>query len=253
MGIGHMLIAALAAVTPVTVQGTQIFSNHGTLSGWDGQQTENKGKISEVTNVVYEGGTALKFEQTYDSSYSGRYHAEVRTLNGYARGETRFYGFMFRLQGDWQSSPAQSYNLAQFIGNFGSSSCDEWSPTTMVWVNGNRLMTRVKSGTLCSPSTTPFDTGINVSAGAWHKIVMQVSWRSDSSGFFKLWYDGTKVVEHYDIKTTLDTNVRFQFRVGLYANAWYDSGYSGSQPFRQVWFDEIAIGDAFADADPDQW
>ncbi|KAK3951367.1 polysaccharide lyase [Pseudoneurospora amorphoporcata] len=252
MGIRHMLIAALAAVAPI-VQGTQIFSNHGTLSGWDDQRTENKGKISEVTNIAYEGGTALKFEQTYDPSYSGRYHAEVRTLNGYARGETRFYGFAFRLQSDWQSSPAQSYNIAQFIGDFGSGSCDEWAPTTMVWVIGNRLMTRVKSGTLCSPTITSFNTGIDVTPGVWHKVVMQVKWRSDNTGYLKLWYDGTKVVEQLDIKTTIDTDVRFQFRVGLYANGWHDSGYAGTQPVRQVWVDEIAIGDTFADADPDQW
>lgn len=46
----------------------------------------------------------------------------------------------------------------------------------------------------------------------------------------------------------------FQFRVGLYANGWHDSGFmQGSQGTRSIWFDEIAAGTTFADADPAQW
>jgi hypothetical protein len=51
----------------------------------------------------------------------------------------------------------------------------------------------------------------------------------------------------------LDDGREFDFRVGLYANGWHDDGKMlGSQPFRQVWFDEIGIGSEFADADPDR-
>lgn len=58
--------------------------------------------MQQVTNVVYEGMTALKMAQIYDSSYTGRYHSEVVKNDVYKLGDTGFYGFAFRLQEDWQ-------------------------------------------------------------------------------------------------------------------------------------------------------
>ena len=71
----------------------------------------------------------------------------------------------------------------------------------------------------------------------------------------ELCVDGAKVLEQYDLPTTVSDPRPFQFRVGLYANAWHDdpAGNTGSQNFRQVWFDQVAIGTEFKDADPDQW
>jgi hypothetical protein len=88
----------------------------------------------------------------------------------------------------------------------------------------------------------------------WHKIVIQASWKADGSGFYKMWLDGTKVLETLNLVTTIDDGRAFQFRVGLYANGWYDEkGMKGTQGTRQVWYDEIAAGTTFADADPAQW
>ena len=39
------------------------FFNDGTMSGWDGNFTENKGTVNEVTDVAYSGKTSLKFSQ----------------------------------------------------------------------------------------------------------------------------------------------------------------------------------------------
>jgi hypothetical protein len=255
MYVKSLSFLALTAVSRV-VHAAVLFQNHGTLSGWDDLPVpEHQGTRSEVNNVFYEGPTALKMTQTYDANYDGRYHSEVVYNDGYRKGQTRFYGFMFRLQSDWQFAPAQSYNLAQFITPPFNTACDDWMPTTMVWLVGDQLATRVKSGDVCHQHTTEWKNLATVSAGAWHKVVIQANWQSDSTGYFKLWFDGAKVVEFFNIPTTVSDDKQFQFRVGLYANGWHDDagGMKGSQPFRQVWYDEIGMGTTFADADPDQW
>jgi len=233
---------------------TQIFSNTGTTSGWDSTNQEHLGSVQQVTNVVYQGSTALKMTQIYDSSYSGRYHSEVVKNNVYKRGDTGFYGFAFRLQENWQFSPAQSYNIAQFIADFSDTGCDDYMPSSMVWLVGNQLYSRVKQGEICHQHEEIWPNLATVSAGVWHKIVIQASWKSDGTGYYKMWFDGNKILEKYNIATTIDDSRAFQFRVGLYANGWKDEGtMKGTQGTRQIWYDEIAAGTTFADADPDQW
>ncbi|KAJ6110167.1 hypothetical protein N7486_002402 [Penicillium sp. IBT 16267x] len=235
-------------------QATQTFSNTGTTSGWDSTNAEHDGTVQQVTNVVYKGSTALKMTQIYDSSYSGRYHSEVVKNNVYKRGDTGFYGFAFRLQDNWQFSPAQSYNIAQFIADFSDTGCDDYMPSSMVWLVGNQLYSRVKQGTICAQKIQTFPNLATVSAGVWHRVEIQASWKTDGTGFYKVWFDGTKVLENYNIDTTIEDDREFQFRVGLYANGWHDDGaMKGTQGTRQVWYDEIATGTTFADADPSQW
>jgi hypothetical protein len=238
-------------------QAAQIFSNKGTTQGWSNINQEHQGTVQQVSNVFYEGPSAIKCTQVYDPTYNNRYHSDLRKDNIYRKGDTGFYGFAFRLQESWDFSGDQSYNIAQFIADFNDSSCDDWMPTTMVWLQGNQLYTRVKHGTVCPKSsqiTTTFPKLAAVSAGQWHRIVVQSSWKSDDTGFFKLWFDGVKVLEKFNIPTTIDSTKAFGFSVGLYANAWYDEGHlEGMQGTRQIWFDEIGVGSTFADADPDQW
>lgn len=248
-----MLVLAMAAGLEATV----LFHNTGTTAGWDHINQEHNGKVLEVTSITYNGSaTAIKVTQTFDPSYTGRYHSEVSKSNVYRRGDTGFYGFAFRLAQDWEFDD-QSYNIAQFIADFSDKGCDDYIPTSMVWIKGNQLYTRVKYGPVCPypQATLMFNRVASVSAGEWHKVVVQASWQSDTTGFYKLWLDGRKVVEKHNIATTLDDGRAFQFRVGLYANGWHDDNHSmvGSQRFRQVWFDQIGAGSAFADADPGQW
>ncbi len=250
--IGIAVGVCLFAST-VTAAASAIFQNTGTTSGWNSINQEHYGSVTQVSNVVYQGASAIKVTQVYDPSYNGRYHSEVVKNNVYHRGDTGFYGFAFRLQNDWQFQN-QPYNIAQFIADFGDTGCDDYMPSSMVWIQGNQLYTRVKQGTVCNQQTVTFSNLATVTAGVWHKIVIQASWKSDGTGFYKLWYDGTKVLEKYNLSTTVADDRYLQFRVGLYANGWHDSGTMlGTQGTRSIWFDEIAAGTAFADADPDQW
>jgi len=174
------------------------------------------------------------------------------------KGDTGFYGFAFRLQDDWQSSPAQSYNIAQFIADFTDLGCTEtYMPATMVEVLGDQLVTRRKYGDVCPQSSQQTEYYYNlatVSAGDWHRVEIQANWQSDDTGYLKVWFDGNSVLEEYNVPTSVTDGRPFEFRVGLYANGWHDDGeMKGTQGTREVWHDQVAIGSTFEDADPAQW
>ncbi|KAI0193841.1 polysaccharide lyase [Astrocystis sublimbata] len=255
--LSHALPILCALSAAASVQASQIFSNTGTMDGWDHFTHENQGTVEEVTDVVYQGSTALKMTQVYDPNYSGRYHSEAVKYDVYKKGDTGFYGFAFKLQDDWEFAPAQKFNLAQFITDFTDLGCEEtYMPSTLVWIEGDQLATRVKYGEVCPTSsqvTRNFKNLKTVTAGEWHRIELQINWQSDETGYIKMWYDGEKVTETYNIATNVGDERPFQFRAGLYANGWHDNGYQGNQDMRQVWYDQIAAGSEFSDADPDGW
>ncbi|KAI0180570.1 polysaccharide lyase family 20 protein [Hypoxylon sp. FL1284] len=256
LSIPHALLILLAL--PIT-RATQSWHNTGTKSGWTSFTHEHLGTVDEVRDPTYRGATSLRMTQIHDPTYTGRYHSEAVRAAAYRLGDSAFYGFAFRLAADWQFAPArQSFTLAQFIADFADRGCAEtWMPGAMLWLEGARLQARVKHGDACpvdAQVTTHFSDVVGeVAAGEWHRVVVQARWRSGGDGFFKLWFDGEKVLERYDIPTTVADPRPFQFRVGLYANGWHDRGYEGTQGTRQVWYDQIAAGSTFKDADPDGW
>lgn len=264
---------------------TREFVNHGTTSGWSDQyiDPDTNGYIVDSTSASFGGGQSLKFGQEYlGSKYSGRYHAEKHYANGYKRDDEKYYGFAFRLHSDWEFDP-QSYNIAQFGANFddikwNGQKCDDFSPTTMIWINGTKLFARTKHGQMlqgqkCPPADKRWDCSLgpncqviepfqlksdsssigDIKAGVWYRLVLRVKWKSDATGEFQAWLNGTEVANRKNTKTTLlDDHRAYQFRVGLYANSWYDEHKMiGNQLQRQLWIDEIGVGSTFTDADPD--
>jgi hypothetical protein len=249
-----VVVAALTSAAQVG-SATVLFRNTGTTSGWDGQSLEHQGSITQVTSPVFKGSTAMKVTQVYDPNYSGRYHAEKVRNDGYKPGQMRFYGFAFYIPSTWQSS-TQGYNIAQFIANFSNTGCDDWMPSTMMWFTGSGLSTRVKQGSICSQSIRTFGNFASLSYGAWHRILIQANWQPNTSGYFKVWVDGTKRLEQYGLQTTLSDpqNRTFSFRVGMYANSWYDQKrMTGTQPTRSLYYDHVSIGTTYAEADPNGW
>lgn len=248
---------ALALGHSAVARAKQTFSNAGTTSGWDDFTHEHEGTVQQVTNVVYKGDSALKMTQTHDPSYTGRYHSEAIKYDVYKKGDAGYYGFAFRLQDGWEFDRDLEFNLAQFIADFTDLGCGEtWMPATMVYLVGDQLATRVKTGGVCPKSaqkTTSWKGLATVKAGTWHTVVIQASWQSDASGSFKIWFDGAPAHEETGIKTTVSDGRAFDFRVGLYANGWHDDGYEGSQPTRQVWYDQVGVGSEMSDADPAEW
>ncbi|KAJ5972896.1 uncharacterized protein N7479_002814 [Penicillium vulpinum] len=246
--LGKLPSVAALLVLSLSAQASLIFKNIGTTSGWDKINQEHHGTVKQVTDQVYKGTTALKMTQIYDASYSGRYHSEVVKNNVYKRGDTGAYGFSFRLQDDWQFSPVQSYGIGQFIADFTDSGCEDWMPTTMIALKGNKLYSRVKQGTVCNQKIKGFNNLATVTAGEWHRLEIEAKWESGSTGYFKVWFDGKKVLDEQNISTTVEDDRAFQFRAGLYANGWHDDKQmKGSQGTRQIWYDEIAAGTKLSD------
>jgi hypothetical protein len=175
----------------------------------------------------------------------------VKLASAYERGETGYYGFAFQLSADWQFTPAQSYNIAQFIGEF-ADSCDQYMPATMIWMEGTELNVRVKTGTSCSQDVNIWRSLANVTAGEWHTVVIGAKWEADNSGWFNLWLDGNLVVDEANLATTvMDDRRPFEFRMGLYANGWHDDKkMAGTQGTRVVWYDSFGSGPTFSDANP---
>jgi hypothetical protein len=265
----YQTLAVALGLLATTATASSEFTNHGTKDGWFIPTPEAQGTVDQVTNVVYKGTNALKMTQTYVPGRTGRYHSEVVYNNGYKRGDHKFYGFAFRLSEKWEFDGTQSYNIAQWIADFTDSGCDDWSPTTMVFLRGNTLYSRVKTGQLlpgkpCANPKTDCGDGRNcqvirefklqdgIQGGVWYKMQFEVSWKSDSTGLFRTWVNGNKVHDESNIPTTLvDDGREFSFRLGLYANGWHDdNGMTGNQGFRQVWIDEVGVGSTMADADP---
>jgi hypothetical protein len=137
----HSIKAALLGVFhySLVVAGTPVFQNKGTTDGWDGFNHEHQGTVTQVDNVYYEPGTALKMIQIYDPTYEDRYHSEAIKTNVYTVGDQGFYGFAFRLQSTWDTSGSQTYNLAQTIANLKTNShntCgDDWIPSMSTSIN----------------------------------------------------------------------------------------------------------------------
>ena len=263
--------ATTLAVTVPATAWVNYFHNSGTAySGWDGTSVDHWGSIGDSSSAIYRGTSSIKATQVYDGNYHDRYHAEKVKRNGYQQGDMAFYGFAFRLQSDWQFQN-QGYVIQQFIADYTNvgGHCDDWMPTSMIWIYGHELHTRVKAGSNCNQVANPsnsLNTGgggwvipttlgggspLWVSAGVWHTVEIQAYWTSGTNGYYKIWYDGVKLFERYNIATTTNDYQPFEFHVGLYANGWHDDGYmAGSQGTRSIWYDQIGIGGTFADANP---
>lgn len=252
------LLGAAVATFAACADAERLFYNSGNLDGWNYIRKEHQGTVDKVTNVAYKGDSAIKVTQTFDPNYHDRYHSEVDHNDGYKRGQTRSYGFMVRLSDKWDFT-SQGYNLAQFISYRTGANCgDDWMPSTMIWINGNKLSTRVVNGVYrgndCKRNIPTYSNIGTLQAGKWHKIIVQAKWANDNSGWIKMWLDGNKILDKSGLATTVSGDETFQFRVGLYANSWHDQGnkLEGSQGFRQVWYDEISVGTSYDDVDPDK-
>jgi len=232
-----------------------LFHNTGTTSGWNLVFVEHRGSVAQVDSPAFKGSTAIRVTQVFDPAYTGRYHSEVVRGDGYKPGQMRFYGFALYIPSNWQSV-SQGFNIAQFIADFGDTGCDDFMPSTMMWFTGSSLSTRVKQGSICNQSIRTFSNFASLTYGQWHRIEIQANWQSNSSGYLKVWVDGAKRLEQFGLATTISdpANRTFSFRVGMYANSWHDQGRMvGTQGTRTLYYDQIGIGTAFGDADPNAW
>jgi len=240
------------------------FENSGRKSGWDETFCEGHGIVTEVDqNCFSSSSSCLKFEQTYDQRYQGRYHCETRSYDAASEGRTSYYGFAFKLADDWEYDDNR-VTISQFIANLKDVDCGqhkkEWSPTTMIWVQNVNLYTRIRYGNPCDDNENEKILKLSkVSKGIWHTITLEISWSTESSGKMDVWFDGVQVAHTENIATLPRVSKRqYQFRVGIYPN-WFDPLLleppkvfiqKGHQKTKVVYIDNISYGPNFAAGDP---
>ena len=266
----HLKLLALAAsfcAAATWSQATPSFHNSGTIAdgggftNWDASNLDSPDSITQSTSVLYPNtSSSIKCQVNYQgTSYTGRYHAMKRHQNGYVYGDYGFYGFAFYLQSSWDfSGTNQQYQLFQFIADYNGDSmntCNEdWQPSVMVFVEGTQLGTRRNYGSdECHRSSQYYYNLASVSAGAWHRIVIQGHWTNDSTGYQKMWFDGTKVLELLNQPVTINRPNQYWMDVGIYANSWHDQNTCVGSTTHMAWFSKVGVGTVFADADPAQW
>lgn len=90
-------------------------------------------------------------------------------------------------------------------------------PSTMFWITGHNLHTRLVNGQYrgndCHRNFVGFDNVAQIQGGQWYRVIIQARWSSGNDGYFKIWLDGKKIVERYNVATTVSGNDQFQFRV----------------------------------------
>ncbi len=241
----------LASAAATASYGTVFFQNTGVKAGWSSTSGEHNGTTTSVSNPTYKGSKALRMRQIYDPNYNGRYHAEAAIKDMKKRGWERYYGWAFRVSSSWQYVN-QNYCINQFIANIG---CPSWRPTTMTHLQDTKIRTRIKFGTKCTgEQTTNYNALATFKKGVWHAVIIRGKWESNNTGIFKFWFDYKKKVEKTNLATTLNTDSKFQFRVGLYANGWHDQGQMvGTQGTRTVWVDNVRVTSTYSEAKPNSW
>src|SRR5713101_4759758 len=170
LGVG----AAVIAIAVPALAGTPIFHNQGYISGMNGTNLDADCNVmqSDPNNAATHysvGDPNSIYVNTNFTGTSHRYHAMVRKTGAYsAQGDQGYYSWAFRLKSTWDFSQ-QGYVLGQFIADYtNQTSCGEdWMPTTMVWLYGNSLRTRVKNGTVCNQHTLPNDNALREGNSGW--------------------------------------------------------------------------------------
>jgi len=250
---GALLLAAVALGAP-SAQASVIFSNTGNTSGWSSLWQENGHcSLTQVSSPVYKGSTAVRARCIYASGYSGRYHGELRKAGMAQRGQDRYYGYAFYIPTNWQSVQ-QGFNIQQFIGN--ASGCSGGQPGTMTALRyGDDLVTRIVTGpSACQRTTVNYTVVTSVSKGAWHRVTMRGKWRSDNTGTFTFWYDGSQKLNKTNTKTCPADDYSLNLAVGNYSNAWHDDGkMEGTQSTRDIYVDHIRVATTYSEADPGGW
>ena len=129
-----------------------------------------------------------------------------------ALSETGYYGFAFMLDKDWVFDN-HMYTISQFITSFKDWDCGSYhrqsSPTTMTFINGSELFTRVRYGDICLAETYKVLKVGTVVPGQWHTFVLGARWEKDKKGFFQVWFDGKEVLNKNHLATTLNIDHRY--------------------------------------------
>lgn len=138
------------------------------------------------------------------------------------------------------ASPPWAFGRTPYIG-----STRQWSgnPSSVMCWNLDQ-----RGGTSYSTADHTFQLSSSASdttTNTWVDWVVQINWARDNTGFLNVWQNGTQVVALSNITTDFTAaTVWPYFKFGIYKWPWKQSTYTGSQPTRVAYYQEIKIGDA---------
>ena len=223
---------------------TVYFENTGTLSGWTGVSVGETGSVTEVSSPTYNGSTALRCYQIYNGADS-TLHSEVSNGNTNIgrNGDNRYYGFAFRTTSDWTyATPGAS--ISQLIT---TSPCG-YQQTDMYQIYGTRLEVKRNWGDPCNQGYERLTIVDPISRGVWHRLVIHKLWKSDNTGVWEVWLDGSRRHSKSNIPTAFTGNLPYRWTIGLYA------GFNSTSPqTRTVYVDHARITSSYSEADPASW
>ncbi len=237
------LLAASAAIFASIADAGVLFYNTGSASGWSSNNINSNCSVTTSTSVSYQGSSSMRCQATFNGNYNGRYHAmKVRNPFG-GENDTRWIGFAFYLPTS-HTFVSESMWLMQTIANYGPP--EGFKPNIWLTINDTNLRLTRQSGPVTSATKTTTTVLSNLTKGRWYEVVMKIHLDDDSTGDIDVWVDG--VLEASSSGPNYFDSVSKTLRVdfGIYCTTWYqkDSLPDPAGSPRNVYFDEIRIGDA---------
>jgi MYXO-CTERM domain-containing protein len=213
--------------------GASSLSGHCSLgdNGWCNQQIVRSQQIQVVTDPVFEGHNAVRFEVKYGDQYNG--YSDERSLLSPPltlwedEGSERWYRFQVMWPQDWVGSYPKWDQLGTPSARSNAGSIVEWHHDANGAVEGGSAPLYIRGGdkfiTLClvDQATSACRETIDLTElqrGHWHDFVMHAKWSSNPSiGFLEIWIDGVNVLPKH-IASNKYPNMRNYLLIGLYRN-----------------------------------
>jgi hypothetical protein len=218
-------------------QATVLFQNGGTKAGWDSSVTQHIGTVTEVTAPTYDGGTALRMDQTFQG-FDG-YHSEVRKHDIEQPGQDLYYGEALQLPSNWifhdQNVTFEQFAQTDVLG----------SPWVLLYVQRDHLfIAHVVNGS-GNTDLGPI-TGLQ---GTWIRLVTRL--KLGANGTMEFWVNGDK-------RATLNGNIQapnkgaIRWSVGMYCTYWRREQPKGLDPM-VLFHDQLRVATTMEEADPISW
>lgn len=233
------MVPFLAAST--ATYGTVYFQNNGTKEGWPNypQKPEAKGTITDVTSPTYHSTSTIKFTQTFESGYTGRYHSEVDIEGAEQSGQDRYYGMTVYLPSGWVYAKDQ-VNIQQWAGT---------GPWIIMRVDGTDLL--VNFDHLSNLNGEPHLQAMP--NGQWVRIVTHILSKSGTSGLFEVWINGTKKMTEKANFVAPSNGGAIRWSTGCYVSGWFHASKPQGPSTRIVYGTHYRVASSESEAEPANW
>jgi hypothetical protein len=170
-----------------------------------------------------------------------------------------WFGFACRYSG-----PASGYGgrvvICQMHAPPDDPTTTDWSPTVAIRVaeNGDLVVTQEYLDAGNVKRTADWQTGKRVAdiSGDWHKIVQNIKWTGDNTGFIRVWLDDEQILNQENIQTyATNASAYGWWRAGLYCS-WMNNAphpYDITLDLDKVCMADAATGADYSTVDPDRW